>query len=400
VGKPCSNKGLERSVHETKLGERAFEGGTFQAVRIWDLPTRLFHWLLVLAVAIAGYTGFLGPPWQLSVHVWAGYIIGILVLFRIVWGFTGSEYSRLDRLLNATRHVRGHLTDLARLKPRHYLGHNPAGSAMILALLTVLLLIVGTGLIVLGGMEKQGPFEGVFGFGIGQLAKGVHQVLAYALAVMILGHLCGVALETVLLKVPLVGGMVTGWLPAPVDDANANSRPVRPLLAAGLALALAGAIGTATLALSRLPAYGVPDVPVDAVYAKECGVCHWAFHPSLLPRAASSRIMATLDDHFGEDARLPPETAKQIANYLDLYAAETSDTEPANRLRELSESDPRSITATPFWQHHRIAKAVCSSREVKSRANCPACHHDAASGRFDDQQIQLPNAALNQGAYQ
>jgi cytochrome b len=388
-------------VHETRIGERALEGGKIKAVRIWDLPTRIFHWLLVLAVAIGGYTGFFGPPWQLSPHVWAGYTIGILVLFRIIWGFTGSEYSRLDWLLTAARYVREHLSDLARLKPRHYLGHNPAGSVMILALLTVLLLIVGSGLIVLGGVEKQGPFEGVFSFDFGQLAKGVHQVLAYALAVMILAHLCGVALETVLLKVPLVGGMVTGWLPTPVDDASANSRTVRPLLAAGFVLALAGAIGTATSALSRLPAYGVPDVPADAVYTKECGVCHWAFHPSLLPRASSSRLMATLDDHFGEDARLPPESAKQIANYLDLYAAETSDTEPANRLRELSESDPRSITATPFWQrtHHRIAKAVFSSREVKSRANCPACHHDAASGRFDDQQIQLPNAASNLGAY-
>src|SRR5450755_1489483 len=100
--------------------------------RIWDLPTRLFHWLLVFCVVVAGKTGFFGPASGLDWHVWAGYGIGALVVWRLIWGLFGSEYSRLDRLFGALRNLPEHLAGLRRLKPKHYAGHNPAGSLMIL----------------------------------------------------------------------------------------------------------------------------------------------------------------------------------------------------------------------------------------------------------------------------
>ena len=168
------------------------------------MPTRLFHWLLVLGVAVAAETGFFGPAPALDWHVWAGYAIGMLVVLRLIWGIFGSEFSRLDRLFGALVNLREHFGGLLNLKPKHYAGHNPAGSLMILGLVVVLLSITATGMVVLGGVEKQGALAGISSYTMGHWAKGIHQVLAYALVVMVLGHLGGVVAEIALLRVPLV----------------------------------------------------------------------------------------------------------------------------------------------------------------------------------------------------
>ena len=363
--------------------------------RIWDLPTRLFHWALVFAVAIAAKTGFFGPANSLDWHIWSGYAIGALILFRLIWGLFGSEFNRLDRLFGALREVPDHLRGLRRLKPRHYLGHNPAGSLMILALAVVLMSIVVTGMALLGGQEKQGVLAGITSYSLARIARSIHEWLAYLLMVMILGHLAGVAVESVLLRAPLVRGMVTGWLPVPDGEPRRTWRPARPALAAlGVVFAVV-AIGALMVPLSNIPPYGL-TVPVQSgsTFAKECGACHWPFHPSLLPRASWTAIMTKLSDHFGEDASMSEKAAKEISAYLDANAAETADTEPANRFREIAEDAPTRITKTRFWirTHNHVSEAVFASPAVKTAANCAACHRDALSGRFDDQAIDIPTA--------
>ena len=366
--------------------------------KIWDLPTRLFHWLLVFAVIIATKTGFFGPANSLDWHVWSGYGIGALIVFRLIWGLFGSEFSRLDRLWAALRNLPEHARGLLSLRPKHYLGHNPAGSLMIIGLITVLLAIVVSGVMVLGGVEKQGVLAGVTSYALGHLAKGGHQLLAYLLMVMVLGHLLGVATEIVLLRVPLVRGMITGWLPVAADAAPPAERNTwrqpKPLLALiGTAFA-AIAIAVPMLPLTTLPARGLPaPVPAGSTYANDCGECHWSFHPSLLPRASWKLIMASLDDHFGGVATLTPKAAAEIAAYLDANAAETVDTEPANRFREVAAEAPMRITKTRFWRrtHDNIGDETFSSKAVRSKTNCAACHRDALTGRFDDQAIDIPH---------
>lgn len=364
-----------------------------QRLRIWDLPTRLFHWLLVGAVAACAYTGFLGPANLLHVHVWAGYAIAALVLWRLVWGLLGSEFSRIDRLTGALPKLGEHARGLVRLSPKHYIGHNPAGSLMILALLLVLASMCATGLMVLGGGEKQGPLAGLLSWSFGHTVKGVHKILAYLLLAMIVGHLAGVVAETVLLRVSLVRGMITGWLPLPEGEIVSVLRRPRPVSAALTVIVLAGVVGAALVPLYAMPPLGVPaPVPTSGTYSKECSACHWAFHPSLLPRQSWKALMASLDDHFGEDASLPEKTATEITDYLVANAAETADTEPANRAQEVSADPPRRVTEFTWWkrQHHELPDSLFKSATVKSRANCAACHHDASTGRFDDQQISIP----------
>jgi cytochrome b len=363
--------------------------------RIWDLPTRLFHWALVWAVAMSAKTGFFGPANALDLHIWSGYAIGALVLFRIVWGLFGSEFNRIDRLFSALRNLPEHIGGLLRFRPKHYLGHNPVGSLMIIGFAVVLLAMVGTGMTILGGLQKQGVLAGVFSFATARLVKSVHEWLAYLLMAMIAVHLLGVLTEIVLLRVPLVRGMFTGWLPVPAGTPRNRWRTARPGLAAVGVACTAIALGGLMLPLSNLPALGVPaPVAAGSTFAKECGACHWSFHPSLLPRASWAKLMVKLDDHFGEDASLPEKAKAEIAGYLDANSAETADTQPANVFRRVSEAEPTRITKTPYWQrrHEHVGDAVFASAAVKSRANCAACHRDALTGRFANQAIDIPNS--------
>jgi hypothetical protein len=144
--------------------------------------------------------------------------------------------------------------------------------------------------------------------------------------------------------------------------------------------------------LSRLPPAGLPAMPANPMFAQECGACHRPFHPSLLPRASWAAVMAGLADHFGEDASLPADEARQIGAYLQTYSAEAWDTEAARRFAVTSPDQPLRITETPYWRrkHAGIDPAVFARPTIGAKSNCGACHRDAESGRFDDQAINIP----------
>ena len=209
-----------------------------EMVRVWDLPTRLFHWLLVLAVSLALLTGFLSPEWWLGLHLIAGYAIVLLLVFRIVWGVFGTEYARLSNMASATRGFWNYVRGLAMLRPPHYFGHNPAGVFMIFGFLTVFIVLVVTGLMIEGGEEKQGPLAGVTTYALGHGAKEVHETLALLVLFMIGIHIAGVIVESWLQGVNLVRGMIDGRMPLPSGYDIPTPRQARPLAAAAVILVL------------------------------------------------------------------------------------------------------------------------------------------------------------------
>ncbi|MDH5773185.1 MAG: cytochrome b/b6 domain-containing protein, partial [Rhodospirillaceae bacterium] len=108
-------------------------------VKVWDIPTRAFHWSLVAMVFIGLITGYIAPEWWMGLHIWAGYITVTLLVFRLVWGVFGSEYARLETFTFSPVHIFSHMKEIITLRPvRHYIGHNPSGAVMIFALLVVL----------------------------------------------------------------------------------------------------------------------------------------------------------------------------------------------------------------------------------------------------------------------
>jgi hypothetical protein len=187
--------------------------------------------------------------------------------------------------------------------------------------------------------------------------------------------------------------MITGWIPLPAGTPLPDhARAARPAAAAACLAAFTVGSVVALALLSRLPPLGIPAMPMDQAWAAECGDCHQAFHPSLLPRASWAALMDDLGNHFGEDASLPEVKAAQIAAFLDRFAAEAWDTEAARRFAVVAPGDPLRITATPFWvaKHADLAPERFATAPVRTKANCAACHTDAASGRFDDQAIRVP----------
>jgi cytochrome b len=96
---------------------------------VWDLPTRLFHWILLAAVVVAAATGLLLLPVWLNLHLWAGSVIIALLLFRLVWGFTGSTHSRFASFLYPPQEILAHLRGLLAGKADHATGHNPVGAS-------------------------------------------------------------------------------------------------------------------------------------------------------------------------------------------------------------------------------------------------------------------------------
>lgn len=97
-GQDGANDSLQHAGEGDATGPKAdgpMNSLTPQLVRVWDGPTRLFHWALVAAVTTASITGYLAPEWWMGVHTWSGYVIVLLLVFRLVWAVFGSEYSHI-----------------------------------------------------------------------------------------------------------------------------------------------------------------------------------------------------------------------------------------------------------------------------------------------------------------
>jgi hypothetical protein len=160
--------------------------------------------------------------------------------------------------------------------------------------------------------------------------------------------------------------------------------PYRPLTLGLLAL------GFSVIVLGRAQAGGSHFYPpvADPVVKEECGSCHLAFAPSMLPANSWKRMMADLKNHFGDDASLDANTAKQITDYLAANAADTGGRRYSDKLlRGVSATNsPLRITELPKWvnEHRKVPDWEWKHKDVRTRANCTACHADAALGYYDE----------------
>ena len=128
--------------------------------------------------------------------------------------------------------------------------------------------------------------------------------------------------------------------------------------------------------------YKGPPPPV--AYTQECGSCHLAFPPNLLPKASWQRVMQRLDSHYGSDATLDAATQKQIAAWLQTYGGQ------GKRAREEPPQDRITRAAWFERKHREVSAATFKRASIKSPVNCAACHRDAAEGDFDDDHVRIP----------
>lgn len=189
-----------------------------ETVRAWDLPTRLFHWTLVAALLVSWaswrFSEALGDH-TLKVHRWTGIVVLVLLLFRLLWGLVGSSTSRLSQLFNWPWTAAGYGLDLLRGHSRHYLGHNPLGSYMILALLAAVAVQAGLGLVTVEHNDlTAGPLYRLVSEPTREAASHWHvRWFYYVLLALIPVHILVNIAYGALKKDPVVRAMITGRKP-------------------------------------------------------------------------------------------------------------------------------------------------------------------------------------------
>lgn len=176
-----------------------------ELIKVWDLPLRIFHWLLVVAFFIAYFT----EDELLSIHVWAGYLIGGLLIFRLIWGFVGGQYARFSNFICRPIQSIAYVKDLINSTAARYIGHNPAGSAMIVVLLLSLLMTVVTGVAVYGTDKGAGPLA-FMKDSHEYFWELLHKMLANFTLALVLIHIVGVIVESVIHRENLAKAMFHG----------------------------------------------------------------------------------------------------------------------------------------------------------------------------------------------
>jgi cytochrome b len=212
-------------------------------VLVWDLPTRLFHWLAAALVLTAYVT------WRLNWmdwHAWAGDALLALLFFRLLWGFFGSETARFSRFLASPRAAALHLAHIFHRERDLQVGHNPAGGWMVIFMLAVLLAQALTGLYVDNDVANHGPLTALSPAAIADMMTALHDVLLWDTVMAAVGlHVLAIIVYGVAKRHNLLLPMITGRKTLP------ESVPAPPMTGAIRALLLLGCAAVAAAALAN-----------------------------------------------------------------------------------------------------------------------------------------------------
>jgi cytochrome b len=178
-------------------------------IRVWDLPARLFHWLLVIFVIISLATGKIGGN-AMQYHQWSGFTIFVLILFRLIWGFVGSRESRFVAFVKSPSAVFRYAVALLRRDSPHYFGHNPLGGWSIMAMLFVLLLQATTGLFANDDIAIEGPLYKWVSKAASDAITRIHILNQRVIIVLVSIHVLAVLYYLFYKRENLLKPMVTG----------------------------------------------------------------------------------------------------------------------------------------------------------------------------------------------
>jgi len=174
-----------------------------QRILIWDAPTRVFHWMQVISF-IGAYLTAESERYR-DIHLAFGYILLGLIVFRLLWGFIGTRYARFSSFLFGPSEITKYLISLFKRNPKHYLGHNPAGSVSVWLLLALGLFICVTGVMALQDGASEAVVE-------------MHGISTNIMLVVISLHLLGVVMSSIMHHENLARSMITGFKFAEMDD--------------------------------------------------------------------------------------------------------------------------------------------------------------------------------------
>lgn len=179
-------------------------------IKVWDPVVRLFHWTLVIAFFTAY---FITDDPFLWLHTWAGYLILALLVVRIIWGFIGTRYARFSSFVTRPKESLRYLLEMVTGRARRYLGHNPAGAAMIIAILILLALATLSGIVLYAADQGAGPLAGWIPRSkrLEGPLEDIHELLANLTLALVIVHTIGVFLGSVIHHENLMASMFHGY---------------------------------------------------------------------------------------------------------------------------------------------------------------------------------------------
>ena len=361
---------------------------------VWSLPTRLFHILLVLAVGLAYILSEVEN--LLSFHVALGYMVGLLFIYRIIWGFMDVKYSKFKDFNFNIKDLIEYMTNVLGEK-KDYVGHNPASSWAIIAMIILALLAVVSGTLVYGTQEGMGVLASLNStmFKDMELFEEVHEFFANAFMAVAFVHIAGVLLDKIVHKSQAVSSMVDGYKSS--DEEGVVLTFFQKLF---------GLVWIASSVIFLVYMLSIPSniLLADAnekvdykqeheLFYDECISCHTLYPPYLLPKKSWVKMMDNLEDHFGDDASLDQEDVDSIKEYLVKNSSENSTKESSFKIsKSMDANDTIAITETPYWKkrHDDIDEEVFKGKKVGKKANCKACHKNIEQGLLNDKDIKIP----------
>ena len=195
-------------MENTKLTKGNMESAS-RSVLVWDLPTRLFHWLLVVLVIISFITGKIGGN-AMQYHEWSGFTIAALLLFRLIWGFFGGRESRFGTFVRGPAAVVRYARTLLRSDSTPFLGHNPLGGWSIIAMLLALLVQAATGLFANDDIITEGPLFDWVSKATSDWLTRVHKLNQEVITALVCIHVLAVLFYLFYKRENLVKPMITG----------------------------------------------------------------------------------------------------------------------------------------------------------------------------------------------
>ena len=209
-------------------------------VRVWDLPTRVFHWGLAFLAVFSFTTGKVGGAWM-EWHLKSGYGVLTLLVFRVIWGLAGSSTARFGRFVRGPRAALLYARGLASRAHVATFGHNPLGGWMVVAMLVAFTAQAVSGLFSDDEISTQGPLAGKVSNAMVSRMSALHSYNEWVLVALVALHLVAIAAYTFALRARLVGAMVHGWTqpsPGSVPVEHRMAPPWRAFIALAAAVAL------------------------------------------------------------------------------------------------------------------------------------------------------------------
>ncbi len=368
-------------------------------VFVWPLCTRIIHWIIASSFFLSFVTSFYHNLFRW--HLAFGLIFGIVLLFRLIWGFVGPNYATFKTFKLSLHELKDYFAQKVKNRWRKiHAGHNAASSWFTLIVLGLGSWSVISGLFLQGIQEGSGLLGQLnqHYFYLSSTLFTIHSLLSYVLFAWAIIHIIGVLIEQFYHKTHMLFAMITGYKKAEGNDAQVSI--VRHLFAYAvivlsiLTLYFVAQRDETFLTKSRFEKRNF-QVENPSFYEK-CSKCHKTYPPFMLPHDSWIRLMDGLDNHFGEqimENNITKSEQATIKEYLLTHSAESSTHKVAFKtLDSLGDMRPISMSKVPYWResHKSIDKAIFKTPPIKKASNCFVCHPDFEYGILDNTRIHIP----------